>query len=271
MSKKNDVKKTIPQGYEELSDMEFIAYADYLASPYYKNYLQAKQASEMVQPKDIYAESILSGEGRLQRESGITYRRRKGFLGIIAIFMVVILAIAALGYFNVLPEYVSAFVKEDGGAVEYVDATDPVLGALVKFVDMDFSSIFYDEALADVENADNIGATIAFYGMPIAMALALILALIILITALVAMGKRALSKGYVAKKTKFGFLSILLFVLTLFVAAAGIVWNGAGLNEIVEFFTGDSSYIQAGYGLYGLVGLSLLSLLCNLCAFKKVK
>ncbi|MFW5780114.1 MAG: hypothetical protein ACOCWI_01500 [Bacillota bacterium] len=271
MSKKKEINKTIPQSYEELSDMEFIAYADYLSSPYYKNYLQAKQRSEMVEPKDIYAESILPGTGRLQKESGLTYRRRKGFLGLIAIFMVIILAVAVVGYFDVLPEYSSAFMVEDGSDVDHVDAADPVLGALVKFMDMDFDSVFYDSALAEIEDEENFGAIIAFYGMPIAIALALLIALIIFIAALAAMGKAAVSKGYVAKKTKFGFLSILLFVLTLFVTAAAIVWNGAGLNEIVEFFTGESSYVQAGYGLYALVGLSFLSLIFNLCAFKKVK
>jgi|BioPla2DNA2_1021312.scaffolds.fasta_scaffold00028_3 hypothetical protein len=269
MSKKID--KTIPENYEELSDLEFIAYADYLSSPYYRNYLEAKQRSEISQPRDIYADSIRPGASarKVRGDIGITYRRRSGLLALIAIFMLLIIAVAAVGYFDVYPEYVSAFSRTQGETVDQVDMADPVLGALVKFAKMDFDSIFYDDALATIEDEENIGALIAYYGMPVAIALALLIALIIFITALVAIGKRSIAKGYVAKKTKFGFLSILLFVLSLFVAAAGIVWNGAGFKEIVGFFTGESSYIQAGYGLYALIGLSLISLIFNLFAYKK--
>lgn len=269
MSNQKNKKEALPVRFEELSDIEFIAYADYLSSPYYKAYLEARNNSNIITKSSF--DNINSSKKRTSDAVIDGYRRRKGFLALIVIFMVAIIAIAALGYIGtIVPEYISAFNKTDGAETQYIGLTDPVMGALTKFANMDMESVFYTDCLENIGDESNLGLKIASFGMPAVVALGLLFALIILIVALVALCKKGTNKGYVAKKSKFGFLSLLLFLFTLFIAACAIVWNGAGLGEIVGFFTNQATNINAGYGLLGLIGLSFLSLIFNWCSYKKV-
>lgn len=271
MPKSKNKNEALPTSFEDLSDIEFIAYADYLSSPYYKAYLESRKQSNIMGKADPYSTISPAKKRSYVQFGGDGYRRRKGFLALIVIFMIAIIAIAALGYIGtIVPEYVSAFNKVEGEEVVNIGVTDPVLGALTKFASMEIDSYFYTDCLENVEDESNIGLKIACYGMPIVVALSLLFALIILIVALAALCKKGTSKGYVEKKTKFGFLSLLLFLFTLFIAACAIVWNGEGLGEIVGFFTGKATSINAGYGLFGFIGLSLLSLIFNWCSYKKV-
>lgn len=271
MSKAKNKDAALPSNYEELSDFEFIAYADYLSSPYYKSYMEARNRSNIITKRDPYEDAIMASPRGAKTSLGTVYKRRKGFLALVAIFMLVIIAIAALGYLGtIVPEYVSAFVKP-GEEVAHLGLTDPVLGALTKFAKMDMTSQFYTDCLAPIDGDTKIASLIAFYGMPIAIALALIFALIIFIVAIVAIAKKGVSKGYVARKCNIGFLSLLVFLLSLFVAAAAIIWNGAALSASLDFFTGKATNVYAGYGLLGLMGVSLLSFICNLFAYKKVR
>lgn len=260
---KNKSNEAMPLNYKDLSDTEFIAYADYLSSPYYKAYVEAKnQSSTMSSANDNKTTKQING-----------YRRRKGFLALIVIFMLIVIAIAGLGYLgNIIPEYISAFNKLDGGGdIIYISVTDPIMGALKKFAILDVDSYFYDDCLAGVDSQTNIGLKIAAYGMPIVIALYMLLALIIFLVALVALCKKSVSKGYVAKKAKFGYISLLLFLFSLFVTTCAIVWNGKGLSDITKFFTASSTNINAGYGLLAMVGLSFLTMVFNWCSYKKAK
>jgi hypothetical protein len=265
MPNKKNTNQILPKSFEELSDVEFIAYADYLSSPYYKAYIRAKNSSSIISQDNLYAAP------NSREAECVSYRRRKAFLALIVIFMAAILAIGVLGYLGtIVPEYVSAFTKIDGETKTYVGITDPVLAALNKFAGMDMDSVFYAD-WKDMPADANIATKIAFIGLPIASALVLLLALIIFIVAIAALAKKGIEKGYVAKKLKFGFLSLLMFLFSLFIAACGVIWNGAGLGEIVGFFTFETTKIYAGFGLFGIVGLSLLSMICNWLSYKKVK
>lgn len=273
MSKPKKQNQALPSSHENLSDVEFIANADYLSSPYYRSYLEARNRSTVMSNRCTYDETNTAVAGGLYGVGETVYKRRKGFLAIIAIFMLVILAVAALGYIGtIVPEYVSAFTKP-GEEIAHISVTDPVLGALKEFAKMDMISQFHDDFTAVMANETETKITtkIVFYGMPIAIALILLLALIVLIVAIVAIAKRSVSKGYVAKKCKLGFLLLLMFLLSLFVAAAAIIWNGAPFSEAIDFFTGKSLNVYAGYGLFALVGASLLGFICNLLAYKKVR
>lgn len=271
MPNQKNPNQVLPKSFEELSDVEFIAYADYLSSPYYKTYLQAKHSSSMVHQDDLYANAISPRSRSGAMTMGVSYRRRKGFLALIVIFMAAILALGVLGYLGtIVPEYVSAFTKVEDETKINIGITDPVLAALNKFAGMEMDSKFYADWNAMPADAD-IATKIAFFGLPIVAALALVFALIILIVAIAALAKRGIEKGYVARKLKFGFLSLLLFLFSLFIAACGVIWNGAGLGEIVGFFTFATTKIYAGYGLFGIIGLSLLSMICNWLSYKKVK
>ncbi|MDD4316403.1 MAG: hypothetical protein PHC84_04520 [Clostridia bacterium] len=272
MSNQKNQNQALPKSFEDLSDVEFIAYADYLSSPYYKTYLQAKNTSSMVNKEDVYANAIRpNSKSGAAVAGGVAYRRRKGFLALVVIFMVAILAIGVLGYLgNIVPEYISVFTKDDSGVKTYIGITDPIFAALNKFAGMDMDSVFFadwDAMPADAE----IATKIAYFGLPIAAALALLFTLIILIVAIAALAKKGVEKGYVARKCKFGFLSLLLFLFSIFIAACGVIWNGAGLGEIMNFFTASTTKIYAGYGLFGIIGLALLSMICNWLSYKKVR
>lgn len=280
MPKPQQQREASPQSFERMADMERIARADYLSSPYYRAFIEARAQSDGYGGIPYYTRS---GNSYRQRSSGTAkkrgtfaavqgYRRRKGFIALTLIFMLVIIAIAVLGYIGgIVPEYISLFVKAEGSDLEQISIVDPVMGALKKFAGMETESVFYTEALENVENESNLATKIAYYALPVVIALSVIFALIILIMAFAALCKRGIDKGYVARKTKYGFLCLLLFLFSLFTVVCGIVWNGKGLTEITGFFMSQASYINAGYGLFGLVGCSLLGMIFNWCSYSKVK
>ncbi len=269
-----------------LSKMEMIANADYISSPYYRTYLDATANSGYgSQFGSTIPQISVGGKGSVSTMSTARpraakrtlgtgtagYRRRKGFLLLMAIFMIAILGIAVLGYLgNIIPEYISAFNKVDGEETLYLGLTDPVMGGLKKFAKMDTDSYFYSDYLEDMTGASTIDKIIA-YGMPIAIILSLLFALILFISILVGLFKKGIRKGYVAKKTRLGFLSFLLFLFALVIAGGTFMWNGEGLSNITAFITNKAEKVSAGYGLLGLVGLSLLNLIFSLCTHKKVK
>lgn len=236
---------------------------DYLVSPYMTNYMKARNPREF---EDSYQKDNIVAKD-------VGYRRRKGFLILVVIFMVAILAIIGLGYLEIFPEYLSAYERL---GEEYIDITDPIFGGLNKIAGIDIDnqdSIYYNDILKDIDEDTNIGLVIGYYALPVAAALFTLFALIILLIAIAALCKKESSKGYVEKKTKFGFMSILLFVFSLILVIGGLLWvsSSPSFEEIGEFFISDSTLVFAGYGLFAFIGLSLLPLIANLFAFKKQK
>lgn len=282
MSKRKD-KEFLAKDNTAMSQIESLANANYISSPYYRTYLNATRNQSM----GGIPYSTISGGGRntvatmstARPKSGkkmptsrvAGYKRRRGFLFLMAIFMIAILGVAVLGYLgNIVPEYISAFNKVDGEETIYLGLTDPVLGALKKFAKMDMDSHFYGDYLENMEQASIMDKVVS-YGMPASIALSAIFAFIIFIATLAAFFKKSIRKGYVAKRTRLGLLSFLLFLFTLIITAAAIMWNGEGFGEAIAFFTNSAKSINAGYGLLGVVALSLLNLIFSWCTFKKVK
>ena len=272
MSKKNkESEKFMGKDYENLSDEEFITNVDYLCTPYYQSYMQARSRS-IIQKEESLSNVIPANfnKSRNSQFVGAGIRRRKFFLALIAIFMILLIAVTVFGYIGtIVPEYVSTFVKPGNDAITYIGLTDPVFAVLNKFAGLSMDSVFYTECFENIASETNTGNLIAYYGLPFVALLAILFMIITFIIALVALCKKGTRKGYVAKKTGLGFVTLLLFLFSLFIAAAGIIWNGAGFGEIVNFFTLKSTNIYAGYGLYALVGLSLISMIFSWCSYGK--
>ncbi len=255
---------------DESAEIEALAYSDYLCSPYYRTFYETASKSSIIQKRGLY-DNTLTPRRRPATAPVRIYRRRKGLAIICAILMVVILAVAALGYIGtIVPEYVSAFVSKDGEELEHIGLTDPVVGGIVKFVDIDLDSVFYTQCLQGMDSNTDIIDTIAFYALPIAIALALVFAFVLLIMMLITAAKKSIQRGYVLKKTGgIVIISLILFVLSLIAAVASVIWNGEGFGEIMNFFTQSTTKVYAGYGMYAFVGLSLLNLIFSLFVQKK--
>lgn len=247
----------------EMSDFEFMAYADYLSSPYYRAYMEAKGYPPLTGAAKPVAGPVSSVSAK--------YKRRNGAFIVMALCALLILAVAALGFFGLesIADYTAAYQEvEEGG--QNIGFTDPIFGMLSKFEVYEADSVFYEDALVGLDEAETLDK-IAFYAMPILSALVLIFALVIFIASLAAMGKKAVVKGFVDKKVKLAMLSLIIFIFTLLIAVCGAIWDGAGITGIADFVLGETEAIKAGYGLYAIVGLSLISFLANLFTYKKNK
>lgn len=257
------------KGIYEMSDFEFMAYADYLSSPYYRSYMEARGQSPAI---NAQRNTSFNGPRKKRKVLG-DYRRRKGFLILMMLCMALIIAVIAVGYIGIdaIDDYTAVYT--DVKAEKSISFVDPVFGLLKKFdILKDQDSVFYDNILANLENEEDIMVKIAAYALPILSVLIVILALVVLITALAGLCKKWVgNKKYVNKKVSLVIVSLILFIFSALAVICGAIWDGAGFSGILDFVLGDSAAIAAGYGLYAIVGLSLLSFIFNLFAYSKNK
>lgn len=190
--------------------------------------------------------------------------KRPLFICLILIFMLAVLGVGVLGYVSIeaVDEYVSVF-DVSGDAVYY---HDPIFGAIEEwasdYIDPLGDSVYYDKYLSTIQT-ENIAITISLYVLPIALVLIVIFTLIMVIKALIAL--------FGSKQRKLGFLSLIITILALFVAACGVIWNGMGLGEVLSVILGDGAVVSAAYGLYAIIGLPLLATILSGFAYKKIK
>lgn len=263
MAKKNKRVHSdgINKSVEEMSDLEFITYADYLSSPYYRAYMAEKSRIET-------APSALTLS--VNRQSEAKYiKKRTFFLAVIALLMLATIIFAAIGAagFNSADVYVSLY-EFDGDKTDFISILDPAFGIMKELGVKDLESVYYDRFfLPGSENASDITKT-ALYAVPIASLIAALFVLIGFLKALVAVfsGKRK-DGGY--RKFGFGFIGFVLILCALTLMFGGI-YASAG-SEIGGFFTGENAVLQASPGFYLIAACGLISLLCSIFAYKKNK
>lgn len=279
---KKQVKKDIFVKHKELStSLNKMVQGDYEVSPYLTTLLEVNESStnncsENSCCMNEYIETLKSTMNKAEPEPIDPligqYRRRKGFLFIIALFMLFTICILAFGYIGIIPRYVSIFSYPNGDTTSYICINDPVIGLFNKITNTSISSsTYYNDCFANMANETNIGNVIAIYCLPIALILYVLLTLLIFIIVLCDVSKKGIQKGYVYNKSKFGFLLLLQVLLSFVILLTGFIWNGRGFNQIAKFFVKGTSYIYAGYGLYALIIFPLLSIIFYLCSYKKYK
>ena len=283
MAKKNNKSAAMNKSVNDMTDSEFIAYADYLSSPYYQAYMNAHAQAGNPYGNDSYGGYGMQSEPKNEpalnkkQKKNIREKKRAFFLILIAIFMLVIVALAVLTFIDVAAVAGYAGIYKIPGVTSDYDVNimlvDPAIGLVKSFVNLDgfdseFGSRFFGSKL---EGAD-VATKIALYAVPIGAALVAICAVIGLLKALGALlsgrKKKGAYKGYY-KKFRFGFLGFVTFLCGLILTVGGVFCAGLDLQGATDFILFKSQSLQAGYGLYAVVILPVLVMLCSGLAYKK--
>lgn len=246
---------------EEMTDLEFITYADYLSSPYYRAYMAEKARIEN-------APSALTLS--VNRRSEAKYIKKRTFLlVVITVLMLATLMFAALGAVGLTSaEKYLALFNTVGDDPEAVGLLDPAFGMFRELGADGLESVYYNRFfLPGTEGASDITKT-ALYAVPIASLIAAVFALIGFLKGLAAVfsGRRS-DGGY--RKIGFAFIGVVLILCALAAMFGGIYASGG--SDIAGFFTGENAYLQAAPGFYVLAACGVLSVLCSIFAYKKNK
>ncbi len=272
MAKKKVEQNTAPiKPMSEMTDSEFITYAEYLSSPYYRQYMAAKSGNvategAVQQTATPVTAPAKKGKGKKVKEEKLYVKKRGLFLFLILLLTLVVVAVAVVGYIDIegISDYAALYVNEDSS----ISMADPIIGMVKTFVDLDMESAYYDGVLAGNTEGADILTLVTIYAVPVACLLAIVFALIAVIKAFVALcsGKK---DGYY-KKFKFGFLSVAILLCGLIAFVGGLYVSGTSLVDVLTFVTGEAA-ISAGYGLYALIALPVLTLIFSCVSYKRLK
>lgn len=274
----------------EMDDIEFITYADYLSSPYYRAYIDAKcrakgqandwaKASEFRHDQAAPVSAINIQEKKSGKSSNVKakklYEKKRGVaLFIVALFMLVVILASALGVVNLvnLDAYVAAYIQPGIQAEDNVNISiiDPILGTIKDLAKVNLDSNFYKSYLADNTADADVITKIALYAVPVAALLIIVFAFIGFIKAIVALFAKKTLSGQV-KKYGFGFISIVMFLCALIMAAGGIYVSEIEITKALDYLIGKSTVLNAGYGMYALIAIPIITFVCSCCAYKKAK
>lgn len=274
----------------EMDDIEFITYADYLSSPYYRAYIDAKcrakgqandwaKASEFRHDQAAPVSAVSIQEKKSGKSSNVKakklYEKKRGVaLFIVALFMLVVILAAALGVVNLLnlDAYVAAYIQPGVQAEDNVNISiiDPILGTIKDLAKVNLDSNFYKSYLADNTADADVITKIALYAVPVAALLIIVFAFIGFIKAIVALFAKKTLSGQV-KKYGFGFISIVMFLCALIMAAGGIYVAEIEITKALDYLIGKSTVLNVGYGMYALIAIPIITFVCSCCAYKKAK
>lgn len=260
-SKKDVRNKTL----SEMSDTEFITYADYLASPYYRAYVNARAQSEM----GGYV--IRLNEPETPKKRGYVKKRGLALL-IIAILMLAVTVVGVIGLVGaaVPAEYIGV-IKLPGAtesADKYVTLIDGVYALLGK--NNREKSVYYTEFMAERLNAEGVNTMtkISLYATPVAAGLLLIFSAIAFLKALIALFSGKNKEGYY-HKFKFGFLSIASFFCAAIVVLGALYAAGINKDTVAQFFTFKSEIVRATYMTYVILAAPLITFILSCIGYKK--
>lgn len=274
----------------EMDDIEFITYADYLSSPYYRAYIDAKcrakgqandwaKASEFRHDQAAPVSAVSIQEKKSGKSSNVKakklYEKKRGVaLFIVALFMLVVILAAALGVVNLLnlDAYVAAYIQPGVQAEDNVNISiiDPILGTIKDLAKVNLDSNFYKSYLADNTADADVITKIALYAVPVAALLIIVFAFIGFIKAIVALFAKKTLSGQV-KKYGFGFISIVMFLCALIMAAGGIYVAEIEITKALDYLIGKSTVLNVGYGMYAMIAIPIITFVCSCCAYKKAK
>lgn len=217
--------------------------------------------------------------------------KRSFVLVLIAVMMVLLIAVLALSYLVVMPEYTALFQKPaiseaadeeaDETAEEEADeeadeeaedvagditiSLDDIINSTLRKLaigaaDADTADLhFYKDCL---ENIDELETTfmIAYYALPVSLVLTAVIAIYVLIKAISGIAGRM-------KRKKFTYIILLQLLFSLFGLVSGFVWSGVAVADIMSYITG-SSVLVLGIGYLALLGIEAVALVLSLFAYK---
>lgn len=227
-----------------------------------------------------------------QRTKGTMKRARRGFMVfLVMLFALLYVAVGALSflqiealddynsYFNmftkveeVLPEGATIEDIENGTAeYEYVTtnigANDVIMSFAKMFMEdsIEGDYYFYNECLALIDGAETMNM-IAYYALPVVLALGIVIALIFFIRAFVSLCTPKRRKLFVLS-------SILMLVLSVVGILCGFFWSGLEFAQVMVYLNvmAPAAPLQVGYGYLIMTVLSLLALIASLFAFRSKK
>ena len=266
----------INKSIAEMDDIEFITYADYLSSPYYRAYIEAKtksqgQAKELASVSSEKIDAIAKNDkDKGISESKLYTKKREASLVVIAILMFVVVAAAALGLVGIdgVDGFVAAYIVPDNASNVNISIVDPAFGLIKDLAKIDLDSNFYASFLADKPANASIITTIAFYAVPAAALLLVVLAIIGFVKALAALFAQKTLSGKV-KKSGFGLISIIMLVSALIMLVGGLFVANIEIAKALDFIVQKSAVMNVGYGLYALIVIPIITFICSCVAYKK--
>lgn len=268
----------INKSIAEMDDIEFIAYADYLSSPYYRAYIEAKtktqgQIRDLVIASSVQADAAAKTEKVSSVKESKLYTKKRGVaLVVIAIFMFVVIAATALGVVSIggIDNFVAAYTVPGTAEGEDINISiaDPMLGLIKDLTKVEFDSNYFATFLAvKTANADII-TKIALYAVPAAALIIIVLAVIGFVKALAAIFAKKTLSGKI-KKSGFGLISIIMFVSALIMLVGGVFVANIEIASALEFLTQKSAVMNVGFGLYALVAIPIITFICSCVSYKK--
>lgn len=280
-----------------------------MATPYYSAFVAAREAKstqKVNMPANLKAIYGNGNKAEAPKDISTNYkpvRARRGFWCVLlAILLIVYIAVPAVNFFEVMPEFTSLLEYEVGVDAEsgvatkdYIGTEDVVNGTIWLAEELvageevpaeaaeDVEEVPSEEATADAESvqvskyydfvqegiANGTTSAIMALIFPLGIVLSLITALIFLIRVLVAV--------FTVKRRKLFVLSgILLFVFTLVGVVGAFLATGAEFGSIMNFIPmlaeeGAVISYQLSLGYIIMAGVSLLALICSLFAFRSKK
>lgn len=235
-------------------------------------------------------------EKRIKKGRDYFFVMRKMVCFLMFLLFTICIALFAVGYINLVPEFSSLYVEPDytpleertiedeetGEIIEKPDMSvhfttvDPIFGFIKKITGKDIApSPKYDKMAEMVEvGVSDMISSLAMTYYPIAMVLFIIIALISMIKAFLAMfGKRVFRL--------FGLSSFWMIVFAFVVVIAGVASNmptdvNLDFTQIVPFLMSaltrplDGPTTAAGIGLLAMLILPVITLILSMFSKKKI-
>ncbi len=272
MAKKSKKNGPYIKDISEMDDTEFVKNIDYLSSPYYRAYVNARVRAELgydawqngVDMREAERAAATDGKKR-------AYVNKRTFAVIlITLLLLVMAAICAIGLFELsFSDYTAVFVvPQNHGEDEYVTMTSLVQGL---FDDYDFHNVSdYFKSVFN-EKTENASAMekIALYAAPVACVILFVITVFGFLKSLVSLFRGAKNGAY--HKYKFGFISILTLLCSAVIIFGGMYIFGMTADAIGDFFMGTSTVLNASYGAYAILVIPVLTFILSCVSYKKEK
>lgn len=258
------------------------------ATPYYLTYLAAYNK------RPFYEEPVEPVIVDNRKEP-----KRTGVVILMAVISFLIVAFIAVGFLGLMPSITALYANPADEVVEeaedadvayadtvddadveadadadaeeeavaagtYIGIDDIFKSTLKKFgmLETEEELVFYTECLADIDNVDTT-TMLAYYAIPVSIALTLIVGLYIFIKSMIAI--------FTSKRRSFSYISLILLLFSLLGVFGGVVWNAEPLSSIVYFFAMNGLNMVLGFGYIIIIVLEILLLVSSFFAYRSKK